>query len=504
MQVAEERAKAVARPRFIHLNREQLSWGAIDLENLIEADHPARAIWWLAGRLDLSSFEEEIESREGSAGAPRHSPQLLVSVWIYAYSRGIGSARAVERMMSYEPGLRWLCADRAINYHTLSDFRTSQKEKLEELFAGVLAVMDEEGLIDLRTLMQDGTKMRAVASKESFHREGTLRRKCEEARALVEGLGVQSDQENGESEDRRRTAAQRRAAQQRLERMESSLEELKQRQENVTAGKRDQVRVSDSEPEARKMLQTDGGFAPSYNVQITTEASAKMVVGIEVVNAANDTQELVPALDRVKEQYGSQPEQMVADGGYATRENVEATEQRQVRLVAPWKDDASREAGARKTNELDPEFAPSQFRMLGEGEQLQCPAGQLLVQIKTHTHHGQTYAVYEAQPEQCGACVHRARCLKPEATARRVERVCESEAMKAYLARQQQQDIQELYKTRKAIAEFPQLRFKGNWGLRQFSVRGLAKVNREAIWIALAHNVSQWFRLRWIPRLATI
>jgi len=502
MQVAEG-ANAASKPKFIQLNREQSYWGEIDFESLIEADHPARAIWALTGRLDLGSFEEGIRSREGTAGAPRHSPQLLVSVWVYAYSQGIASARALERMMSYEPGLRWLCADDPINYHTLSNFRSSQKEKLNDLFAKVLAVMDEEGLIDLGTLMQDGTKMRAVASKSSFHREGTLRDKCEQARALVEELEKQSEKESGENEEKRRTVARRRAAQVRLQRMESSLEELKVRQDSVAPGKRDQVRVSESEPEARKMLQTDGGFAPSYNVQITTEAKSKMVVGIGVVNKVNDTHQLVPALDRVREQYGAQPEQMVADGGYATRENVEATASRQVQLVAPWKDDASREAGARKTNDLDSEFAPSQFKMMAEGEELQCPAGNTLVQIKTRIHHGQTYVVYEAQQEHCAACLHRARCLKTEEPARRVERVCESDAMRAYLARQQQPAIQELYKTRKAVAEFPQLRFKGNWRLRQFSVRGLAKVNGEAIWIALAHNVSQWFRLCWIPRLAT-
>lgn len=405
--------------------------------------------------------------------------------------------------MSYEPGLRWLCADEPINYHTLSDFRSSQKEKLNGLFAQVLAVMDEEGLIDLRTLMQDGTKVRAVASKGSFHREGTLRKKCEQAQALVEELEKQSEKESGENEEKRRTAARRRAAQARLERMESSLEELKIRQASVAAGKRDEVRVSDSEPEARKMLQTDGGFAPSYNVQITTEAKSKMVIGIGVVNEANDTHELVPALDRVREKYGAQPERMVADGGYATRENVEAAESRQVQLVAPWKDDASREAGARKTNELDPEFAPSQFKMMVQDQELQCPAGNTLVRIKTRIHHGQTYVVYQAQQQHCAACSHQARCLKQDEAARRVERVRESDAMRAYLARQQQPAIQELYKTRKAVAEFPQLRFKGNWGLRQFMVRGLAKVNREAIWIALAYNVSQWFRLRWVQRLAT-
>lgn len=503
VQVVDESMSAASKPKFIQLNRQQSYWGEIDLENLIGSDHPARAIWELTGRLDLSSFEQGVRSREGTAGAPRHSPRLLVSVWVYGYSEGIGSARALERMMRYEPGLRWLCADDPINYHTLSDFRSSQKEKLNELFAEVLGVMDEEGLIDLGRLMQDGTKVRAVASKASFHRAGTLRNKCEQARALVEELEKQSEKESGENEEKRRTSAKRRAAQQRLQRMESSLEELKVRQETVAPGKREEVRISDSEPEARKMLQTDGGFAPSYNVQITTEAKSKMVVGIEVVNQANDTQELVPALDRVQEQYGVQPEQMVADGGYATRENVEATESRQVQLVAPWKDDASREAGARKTNELDPEFAPSKFRIMEEGKELQCPAGNVLVQIKTHIHHGQTYGVYQAQREHCAACIHQGRCLKQNEVARQVERVCESDAMKAYLARQQQPAIQELYRTRKAIAEFPQLRFKGNWGLRQFSVRGLAKVNREAIWIVLAYNVSQWFRLRWIPQLAT-
>ena len=133
------------------------------------------------------------------------------------------------------------------------------------------------------------------------------------------------------------------------------------------------------------------------------------------------------------------------------------------------------------------------------------PVGQhTLVPIKTHLHHGQTYVVYLAQEQHCAACPQRALCLKEGESARRVERVRESEAMQTYLARQEQPAIQELYRTRKAVAEFPQLRFKGNWGIRQFSVRGLAKVNREAIWIALAHNVSQWFRLSWIPQLATI
>jgi transposase len=253
MADAAESAKLAGKPKYIVVNRAQSYWGAIDLDDLIDAEHPARAIWLLTGRLDVSGFEESIRSREGRAGAPSHSPRLLVSVWLYAYSLGIGSARAVERMMKHEPGLRWLCADQPVSHHTLSDFRTSGKEKLNQLFASVLATMDEEGLIDLRTLMQDGTKMRAVASKSSFHRQATLRSKCEQARALVEVLGHQTEQDGGEAEDKRRAAARGRAARERVQRMEASLEELTKRQEEMPTGKRDEVRVSESEPECRKM-----------------------------------------------------------------------------------------------------------------------------------------------------------------------------------------------------------------------------------------------------------
>jgi hypothetical protein len=284
--------------------------------------------------------------------------------------------------------------------------------------------------------------------------------------------------------------------------MDSAIQELKKRQQEVGAGKQAEVRVSDSDPEARKMLQSDGGYAPGYNMQVTTEPKSKMIVSVAVSDAPNDTHELIPALDRVQEQYGQQPQKVVADGGYATRENVEQTESRQVELVSSWKDDAAREAGARKSNGLDPEYAPSKFEVIEAGQVLQCPAGKRLVQIKEHIHHGQTYGVYQAQAEDCAHCEHRARCLKEGESVRRIERIREKEAMKSFLARQQQPEIQQLYKRRKAVAEFPQMRFKGNWGLRRFSLRGLAKVNKEAIWIALAHNISQWFRLSWLPKLA--
>ena len=122
------------RPKYISVDRQQLRWVALDLETSIPSTHPARAIWALTGRLDLHQFEQDIHSLEGQGGRPRWSPRLLISVLIYAYSEGISSVREMTRRMQQDPGLRRLCGDEPINYHTLADFRMQQKERLDELF----------------------------------------------------------------------------------------------------------------------------------------------------------------------------------------------------------------------------------------------------------------------------------------------------------------------------------------------------------------------------------
>ncbi|MER8562691.1 transposase [Mesorhizobium sp. M0578] len=118
----------------------------LDVEQLVEEDHPVRAIWELVDQLDLSAFAEEIGSLEGVAGRPAYDPRLLVSLWIYSYSRGIGSAREVERRCEHDPGFRWLMGLLVINHHTLSDFRPAHREALDDMFTQVLAV-PQRGLL---------------------------------------------------------------------------------------------------------------------------------------------------------------------------------------------------------------------------------------------------------------------------------------------------------------------------------------------------------------------
>lgn len=64
-------------PLIRYVNRQQMSWRAVDVERLIGEDHPARAIWTLVGRLDLRQFYQGIDSSAEEGGRPAFDPQLL-------------------------------------------------------------------------------------------------------------------------------------------------------------------------------------------------------------------------------------------------------------------------------------------------------------------------------------------------------------------------------------------------------------------------------------------
>ena len=157
------------------IERNQLMLRSVDVEKLVGEDHPVRAIWELVGQVDLEPFYGGIEAVEGVAGRSAWDPQLLISLWIYAYKEGVSSAREISRLCEYHPAYQWLTGLEVVNYHTLSDFRVEHKEALDRLFIEVLGVLSHQGLITLERVMQDGTKVKAQAADKSFRRKGRCR-----------------------------------------------------------------------------------------------------------------------------------------------------------------------------------------------------------------------------------------------------------------------------------------------------------------------------------------
>jgi transposase len=154
-------------------------------------------------RLDLSRLESQARAVEGHVGRSAHAPQLLVSVWLYAYSKGLHSAREIARQMEHEPGLQWLTGLSPINHHTLSDFRVSHGAALQELFVQVLAMLTKKGLITLERVAADGAKIRANAGRKSFRRKDAMKAHLSAARRHLEEL----ERQEAEEQTTKRSAA---------------------------------------------------------------------------------------------------------------------------------------------------------------------------------------------------------------------------------------------------------------------------------------------------------
>ena len=201
------------------INRSQMILHPVDVECLVSEDHEVRAIWELVGSLDLSSYYDHIDSVEGSAGSPAFDPRLLISLWIYAYSKGISSSREIARVSEYDPAFQWLTGMRPVNYHTLADFRSTHGATLRQLFIEVLAMLTKEGLVTMERVMHDGTKIKASAGRDTFRKEETIRRRLAEAEDQVHAMEEASEEEMAP----RMRKARERSARERKERLSRAI-----------------------------------------------------------------------------------------------------------------------------------------------------------------------------------------------------------------------------------------------------------------------------------------
>lgn len=200
-------------------------------DDLIPQGHQARVIWGVVQRLDLSALLEPIKAREGVCGRDATDPALLVSLWLYAATKGEGSARKLAAMCGEgEDGVKayqWLCGGVSVNHHTLSDFRTAHGEALDGLFTQVIASLVDKGLVKVSRISQDGTRQRACAGAGSFRGEERLNKLLEEAKAHVAQVKAQlEDPEKSAGLSARKKAARERAAREKQERLEAAVAQL--------------------------------------------------------------------------------------------------------------------------------------------------------------------------------------------------------------------------------------------------------------------------------------
>lgn len=323
---------SIVKPRLKIPVRDQIEVMIGCLDDSIPDDHKVRSVAKYVSQLDLSSLLCKIKSVGSSAGAPATSPEVLLTLWLYAFIEGIISARTINRYCSEHIAFKWICGNKPVNEHTISDFRTKHGDAFDELLTQSIAVLSHQGLVEIERITQDGMKVEACAGKSSFRREKTLKLHLKDAEAYVKAM--KKEFLENPSSSLKQEAARKRAAQEKLDRTRHAIEELKKLRKQKEDGKKkwrktlsekekEDIRASKTDPEARIMKMPNSGFAPAYNIQFATDTKSKAIVGVKAVQSGNDFGQLEQMKRQVEKRLGYQIKEIIADGGYLEHNDIE-------------------------------------------------------------------------------------------------------------------------------------------------------------------------------------
>jgi transposase len=303
-------------------------------------------------QLDLSTIESIYEKDD--RGQPPYHPRMMTKILVYAYCVGVFSSRKIQKRLVEDVAFRVLAAGNEPDFRTISDFRKIHLDALQGLFEQILKLALTAGAIKLGRVALDGSKIKANASK---HKAMSYKRMKEEernlraeVRQLLNQAKSADDEEDArygkdksgdelpEELSRRETRLQKiREAKRVLEqRAREEAEQANKSKENESkcaaeekAVPEDKAQYNFTDPESRIMKGADG-FVQAYNAQIVVEEGCQLIVAQAVTQEANDKKQTIPMVEAIEEQAEQTPEQLLADSGYCSDENLKILEDKPV------------------------------------------------------------------------------------------------------------------------------------------------------------------------------
>ncbi len=307
------------------------------LRDWLPENHLAYFVSDVIDQLDLSAIEGYYEQEE--RGYPPYHPRMMTKVLVYGYCVGVFSSRKLEKRLQEDVAFRVMAAGNEPDFRTISDFRKIHLAALEGMFQQVLRMALQLGAMKLGRVAIDGSKVKANASKHkamSYRRmkedEKRLREEvrrlferaesidaAEDAEYGAENRGDELPAELGRREERLRRIREAKRALEERARAEAEAEGKEEKQDKVKPEAKAQYNFTD--PESRIMKGPEG-FLQGYNAQIAVEPRLQLIVGEGVTQEANDKKQLLPMLEKVKQQSGQKPRAVLADNGYFSEENL--------------------------------------------------------------------------------------------------------------------------------------------------------------------------------------
>ena len=509
--------------KFKHYNQYQTTLLPHSFDDFIPSNHPVRIVDQVVEALNIQPLLKAY-SKEGN---PAYHPKMLLKVMLYGYMTNVYSSRKIELAIRENINFMWLTGMTIVDHNTINRFRSNKlQESFKEIFKQVVLMLAQEGLLTLKQIYTDGTKIEAQANKYTFVWKKSITTNKNKMLTQLEELwnyaqSISTDDDHSpeppvpsfrdkeiSKEVIQKTVAQIDAklsgnenasskAKAKLRYIKQNFEKNleKYQQQEAILGERNSYSKTDTEATFMRMKEDhmlNGQLKPGYNAQISTEN--QIIVHYTMHQNPTDTKTLKPHLENFKQTFGEEVfqelEEITADAGYGSEENYDFLEKSALTAYVKYNTfDKEQDKNYQKKHKP---FSKENLHYNQEEDYYVCPMGQKMnkkYQSKRITEAGylQNLSHYEAQ--NCEGCPLRSQCFKAKGN-RSIERNHNLERHK--------QKTRELLLSEKGIQKRKQrtadvepvfAQLKHNHGFRRFSLKGIKKVELEFGLMAIAHNL---------------
>lgn len=510
------------------------------LDELIPANHAVRVVDAIVERMDLSA----LLARYDGGGASSYHPRMLLKVVVYAYSQRVYSSRQIAKQVRESIPYLWLAGGNQPDFRTINRFRSSRLQGvIEQVFASVVTLLAEAGLVDLTELFVDGTKIEANANRYSFvwrkateNYEKRLQQNVRQLFGEIDVLNAEEDRRYGVQD---LPEVGEHAAPIAPEQMEQKIQEIEQRlateedppdkdsggdepptprkqrrrqlrkaakklredylprqrrydEQKRTFGERNSYSKTDPDATFMRMKEDhmrNGQLKPGYNVQIGTQH--QFIVNYTLHPNPTDSPCLIPHLNGLDSKLGANLQTLTADAGYGSEENYVFLAHRGIDAYVKYNTFDREQTRAYRTDG----YRVENLAYDEKGDFYRCPTGQRLVyretlQRRSANGYPSTYRVYEAQ--DCTGCSQSTHCHRGRGN-RQIQINATLQQLRAQARDRLLSERGRRYRSRR-LAEpesvFGQI--KHNRGFRRFLLRGKPKVSVEFGLLSIAHNLLKW------------
>lgn len=484
-------------------------------EEKIREDHPVRVINTIIDKLDL----KELYSSYEGGGASSYDPRMLLKVIIYGYILNIFSSRKIEESVKSNIHFIWLSGGSEPDHNTINRFRSQKIEShLKDVFKQIVILLSEEGLLNIREIYVDGTKLEANANRYTFVWGKSIKANKEKMSKQIDELWQYTQkiaaEELKDTEQIRYSEIDKDKIQQTIEKIEALIKDkevpkkIRQKfnhikkkypkkieeyeaKEEVLNGRNS---YSKTDKDATFMRMKDdhmknGQLKAGYNVQIST--NNQLITNYDIYPNPTDTLTLPSHLESYKSMYGVSPEIVTADSGYGSDQNYEYFEQNAITHYVKYNYFHQEQKGVRQRKYP---LISDYLYYNAKADYYVCPMGQHMTNIgcyKIKNDNGFEQTITKYQAGDCSNCSLRGVCHKGKENRtieinhrlirhkkKAKENLTSSEG--EYRRKQRPQEVESVFGN-----------IKQNKGFTRFTLRGKKKVTTEFGFIAIAHNLKK-------------